>query len=111
MQRTLSLLNFRRKQQDEVRIDVIGFDLQPGVYDRQIRLQDLQSVAADSRGRFFDATDAQGLTAALRTSLEVQRWRVRAGGDQEPAEAQLNQTVVLPTPIFGSVKTYDVALE
>jgi hypothetical protein len=111
VQRTLSLLNFRRKQQDEVRIDVIGFDLQPGVYDRQIRLQDLQSVAADSRGRFFDATDAQGLTAALRTSLEVQRWRVRAGGDQEPAEAQLNQTVVLPTPIFGSVQTYDVALE
>lgn len=110
VQRTLSLLNFRRDPQDQVRLDVIGFDLQPGVYDRQIRLQDLQSVASDARGQFFDATDAQGLAAALRASLEVQRWHVQAGG-QEPMTAQLNQHVVLPTPIFGGVQTYDVSLE
>jgi hypothetical protein len=111
VQRTLSLLNFRRKEPDQVRIDVIGFDLQPGGYDRQIRLQDLQSLAADCRGTFFDATDAPSLSASLRSSLEVQRWQVHAGSAEEPVTSRLNEAVVLPSPVFGTVQTYDVALE
>lgn len=111
VQRTLSQLNFRREEQDRVRVDVIGFDLEPGVYDRQIRLQDLQGLANDSNGRFFDATDSRRLTTALRSSLEVQRWQVQGEADQPPSIAQLNQAVVLPAPVFGHVQTYDVTLE
>jgi hypothetical protein len=111
VRRTLSQVNFRRSEQDQVRIDVVGFDLEPGVYDRQIRLQDVQSVAADSRGRFFDAGDAQGLTEALKSSLDIQKWRVQATTGEQPISVGLNQSVELPQPIPGTSPTYDVALE
>jgi hypothetical protein len=111
VRRTLSEVNLRRSPQDQVKIDVIGFDLQPGVYDRQIRLQDMQSLALDSQGRFFDATDSRGLAAALRSSLAIQRWQLLATGGQEPSAAELNQAVVLETPVGGTRQTYDVALE
>lgn len=111
VRRTLSQVNFRRSEQDQVRIDVVGFDLEPGVYDRQIRLQDVQSVAADSRGRFFDAGDAQGLTEALKSSLDIQKWRVQATTGEQLISVGLNQQVELPQPIPGTSPTYDVALE
>lgn len=111
VRRTLADVNFRRSAQDQVRIDVVGFQLQPGVYDRQIRLQDLQSVAKDSDGQFFDATDAQGLAAALRSSLGSQKWRVRSGGDEQPLSADLNQAIILEPTVNGLTQTYDVALD
>lgn len=108
--RTLSWLNVRRAPQDRVRIDVIGFDLLAGVYDRQIRLQDLQSLAADSGGTYYDATDPRKLSAALRSSLQASRWHIEGG--QAPRESlTLGQAATLPAPIEGTTDTYDVVFE
>ncbi|NDC52838.1 MAG: hypothetical protein EBZ74_00755 [Planctomycetia bacterium] len=108
--RTLARLNMRRGPQDRVRIDVIGFDLAPGMYDRQVRLQDLQSLAADSGGVYYDATDPGRLTAALRSSLQVSRWRVE-GGRAPRDSAALGEAILLPAPVEGATDTYDVVLD
>ena len=111
VRRTLAEVNFKRNPQDQVKVDVIGFDLQPGVYDRQIRLQDLQSVATDSKGRFFDATDPFGLAAALQSSLAIQRWHLLSSGGAEPVTAELNQAIAVESPVGEVPQTYDVALD
>lgn len=108
--RTLSQVNFRRTVEQQVRIDVIGFDLQPGGYDRQLRLQDLQSVAADSRGQYFDATDPLRLTGALRSSLQMLQWELKPANAADAQKAKLNEAIQVPFPIGGRA-TYDVSLE
>ena len=108
--RTLARLNLRRQPRDRVRIDVIGFDLLAGVFDRELRLQDLQSLAADSGGVYHDATDPRKLSVALRASLQSSRWHVEGG--QAPRESStLGAAVTLPAPIEGTTDTYDVVLE
>ncbi len=108
--RTLARLNVRRPPRDRVRIDVIGFDLLAGVFDRELRLQDLQSLARDSEGVYYDATDARRLSAALRSSLQVARWGV--DGLVPPHETvMVGEAIPLPSPVEGTTDTYDVFLD
>jgi len=108
--RTLAGINVRRRPADRVRIDVIGFDLLPGVFDRELRLQDLQSLARDSEGVYYDATDTRRLSAALRSSLQVSRWGVE--GLSPPAETvRVGEAIPLPKPVEGTADTYDVYLD
>ena len=108
--RTLARLNVRRPPRDRVRIDVIGFDLLQGVFDRELRLQDLQSLARDSEGVYYDATDARRLSAALRSSLQVARWGVE--GLVPPRDTvMVGEAIPLPSPVEGTTDTYDVTLD
>ena len=108
--RTLSRVNARRTTPNEVRIDVIGFDMPPGECDREMRLQDLQSLAADSGGKYFDATDPGRLATALRRSLRLSRWGVEGAG--APAEKiLLDHELRLREPPDGRTDTYDVVLD
>lgn len=108
--RTLARLNVRRVPRDRVRVDVIGFDLLPGVFDRELRLQDLQSLARDSEGVYYDATDTRRLSAALRSSLQVARWGVE--GLVPPRETvAVGEAITLPSPIEGTTDTYDISLD
>lgn len=108
--RTLARLNVRRLPRDRVRIDVIGFDLLTGVFDRELRLQDLQSLARDSEGVYYDATDPRRLSAALRSSLQVARWGVE--GLVPPRDTvAVGEAIPLPSPVEGTTDTYDVYLD
>lgn len=108
--RTLSRVNFKRPRQDEVRVDVIGFNMMAGRFDRELRMQELQSLAADSGGRYFDATDPGKLAASLRNSLRIVRWGVE-GGHASRDLVELDEAISLPRPVQGRVDTYDVKLE
>jgi len=110
VRRILAEANFRRDKADQIRVDVIGFNLQPGGYDREMRLQDLQSLARDSDGTFFDAADPRRLAAALRQSMRIIRWQV-TGGAGGPSDAAIGEPVVLPLPLPGQPETYDIQLE
>jgi hypothetical protein len=108
--RTLSRVNFKRISGHEVRIDVIGFNFVPGQFDREARLQELQSLAADSGGRFFDATDPMKLGTSLRQSLRMMRWRVEGAGAPREA-ATIGNSLDLPDPVNGQTDSYDVVLD
>ena len=108
--RTLSRINFKRSTRDEVRVDVIGFNLEAGRFDRELRLQDLQSLAADSGGRYFDASDPGKLASSLRNSLRISRWGVE-GGLAPHDLVELDEAIVLPRPMGGRADTYDVKLD
>jgi hypothetical protein len=108
--RTLSRVNFKRISGHEVRIDVIGFNFVPGQFNREARLQELQSLAADSGGRFFDATDPMKLGTSLRQSLRMMRWRVEGTGAPRES-ATLGSALSLPNPINGQTDNYDVVLD
>ena len=105
--RTLSRTNFRRPE--PVRIDVIGFNLMPGKYDRELRLQELKSLATDSAGKFFEATDPAKLAASLRQSLRIVRWHVE-GGAASRQDVEIDEAFRLPLSIGGRTETYDVVL-
>ena len=105
--RTLSRTNFRRPE--PVRIDVIGFNLMPGKYDRELRLQELKSLAKDSAGKFFEATDPAKLAASLRQSLRIVRWHVE-GGAASRQDVEIDEAFRLPLSIGGRTETYDVML-
>ncbi len=110
VQRSLSLVNVGRREEDLIRIDVIGFDMPFGGDGRQIRMQDLQCMAEESKGAYFDATDPRRLTAALERSMRSLRWQV-----QSPVTgrltASLGDPITLPLPARGSANTYDVQME
>ena len=108
--RTLSAINFRRGRLNPLHVDVIGFDLQPNGIDRQVRLQDLQSLAADSGGRYFDATDPRKLASALRSSLQQVRFRL-SGADAPAASSELGGVLEVPLPVAGTSVPYDVLLD
>jgi len=108
--RTLSRINFKRATSDEVRVDVIGFNLEAGRFDRELRLQDLQSLAADSGGRYFDARDPAKLASSLRNSLRISRWGVE-GGLATKELVELDEAILLPRPLGGRTDTYDVKLD
>lgn len=108
--RTLSAINFRRGRNNPIHVDVIGFDLQFNGLDRQVRLQDLQSLAADSGGRYFDATDPRKLASALRSSLQQVRFRLD-GADAPAATAEIGGVLEVPLPVAGTSVPYDVLLD
>ncbi|MEI8319706.1 MAG: hypothetical protein WCH79_17320, partial [Planctomycetia bacterium] len=108
--RTLSRVNARRTTPNEIRIDVIGFDMMPGQTDREMRLQDLQSIAADSGGKYFDATDPGRLATALRKSLRLLRWGVEGAG-APPEKIALDHELRLREPSGGRTDAYDVVLD
>jgi hypothetical protein len=108
--RTLSRVNFKRSRQNEVRVDVIGFNMMAGRFDREMRLQELQSLAGDSGGRYFDATDPGKLAVSLRNSLRISRWGVE-GGLAARDLVKLDEPISLPRPVGGRTDTYDVKLD
>ena len=108
--RTLSAINFRRGRTNPIHIDVIGFDLQFNGLDRQVRVQDLQSLAADSGGRYFDATDPRKLASALRSSLQQVRFSL-SGTDAPAAKAEIGGVLEVPLPVAGTSVPYDVLLD
>ena len=108
--RTLSRVNFKRSTQSEVRVDVVGFNLVAGRYDREIRLQELQSLAADSGGRYYDASDPVKLASSLKNSLRIINWGVE-GGLAPRDLVQLDEAILLPRPVGGRTDTYDVKLD
>lgn len=110
VQRLLSLVNVRRSARDQVRIDVIGFDLDADVLERQLRLQDLQSTATDSGGKYFDARNPRTLAESLRKSLRMIRWQAQAGTDQ-PLTAAVGEPLRLPIPFAAGGDVYDISLE
>ena len=108
--RTLSRVNFKRSTRNEVRVDVIGFNLVAGRFDREIRVQELQSLAGDSGGRYFDANDPAKLATSLRNSLRISRWGVE-GGLAPRDLVELDEAISLPRPVGGRSDTYDVKLD
>jgi len=108
--RTLSRINFKRSRLNEVRVDVIGFNLVAGRFDREMRLQEMQSLAADSGGRYFDASDPAKLATSLRSSLRFSRWGVE-GGLAPRDLVELDEAISLPRPVNGRTDTYDVKLD
>lgn len=108
--RTLSAINFRRGRASLVHVDVIGFDLQPNGFDREVRLQDLQSLAADSGGRYFDATDPRKLAGALRASFQQVRFGV-VGPNAPATTVEIGDAIEVPFPVAGTSVPYDVVLE
>jgi hypothetical protein len=108
--RTLSRVNFKRSTRNEVRVDVIGFNLMAGRFDRELRVQELQSLAADSSGRYFDASDPTKLATSLRNSLRISRWGVE-GGLASRDLVELDEAISLPRPVGGRTDTYDVKLD
>jgi hypothetical protein len=110
VQRLLSLVNFKRSARDHVRVDVIGFDLDMSGYDRQLRLQELQSLAADSGGEYFDARDPRRLAESLRKSLRMIRWQARTG-TAPPLTAAVGEPLRLPVPFAAGGDVYDISLE
>lgn len=108
--RTLSAINFRRGRTNPIHVDVIGFDLQFNGLDRQVRLQDLQSLAADSGGRYFDATDPRKLASALRSSLQQVRFSLK-GVDAPAATAEIGGVLEVPLPMAGTSVPYEVLLD
>ena len=108
--RTLSRVNFKRSTRNEVRVDVIGFNLMAGRFDREVRVQELQSLAADSGGRYFDASDPSKLATSLRNSLRISRWGVE-GGLASRDLVELDEAISLPRPVGGRTDTYDVKLD
>lgn len=110
---------FRASENKDIRLDIVGFDLDADAQTRNIadeglraqfrqqvlrRFEDIKSLAASTgdavrgKGRFFEANDPGSLVQALEQSLELKKYQIRRKRDNQlvtPEPVDINNTTTV----------------